>query len=52
MKKLMKENSINYIESKDVGTVLYISINKKFAGYIVISDKIKTRFKDSYIRFI
>ena len=39
--KLMKENSINYIESKDVGTVLYISINKKFAGYIVISDKIK-----------
>ena len=39
--KLMKENSINYIESNDVGTVLYISINKKFAGYIVISDKIK-----------
>ena len=39
--KLMKENSINYIESKDVGTVLYVSINKKFAGYIVISDKIK-----------
>ena len=39
--KLMKENSINYIESNDVGTVLYISINEKFAGYIVISDKIK-----------
>ena len=39
--KLMKENRINYIESKDVGTVLYVSINKKFAGYIVISDKIK-----------
>lgn len=39
--KLMKENSINYIESNDVGTVLYVSIDKKFAGYIVISDKIK-----------
>ena len=45
--KLMKENSINYIESKDVGTVLYVSINKKFAGYIVISDKIKHDSKTS-----
>ena len=44
-KKLMKENSINYIESNDVGTVLYVSINKKFAGYIVISDKIKNDSK-------
>ncbi len=39
--KLMKDNKIDFEKSKDVGTVLYIAIDKKFAGYIVIADKIK-----------
>ena len=41
MKKLMKENSINYIESKDVGTIIHIAINNEYIGYIVMNDKIK-----------
>ena len=40
--KLMKENCIDYIKSEEIGTILYIAVNNKFAGTIVISDKIKT----------
>lgn len=43
--KLMKESNIKFEKSNDVGTVLYIAIDNKFAGTIVISDKIK---EDSY----
>lgn len=39
--KLMDENGIEYILSKDIGTILYVAINNKFAGMIVIADKIK-----------
>jgi len=42
--KLMNENQINFTKCNDIGTILYIAIDRKFAGYIVISDKIK---KDS-----
>lgn len=42
--KLMNENNINFSVCKDVGTILYVAINKEYAGYILISDKIK---KDS-----
>lgn len=42
--KLMNENNINFSVCKDVGTILYAAINKEYAGYILISDKIK---KDS-----
>ena len=39
--KLMKENKIEYTKCNEIGTILYIAINQKFAGYILISDKIK-----------
>lgn len=39
--KLMTENQITFTKCNDIGTILYVSINKKYAGYIVISDKIK-----------
>ena len=39
--KLMKENNIKYDKSKEVGTLVYVAIDKKFAGTIVIADKIK-----------
>ena len=38
---LMKENNIKYDKSKEVGTLVYVAIDKKFAGTIVIADKIK-----------
>lgn len=39
--KLMKEKEINYTKCNEIGTILYVAIQNKYAGYIVISDKIK-----------
>ena len=39
--KLMEEYNIDYKKSNDIGTVIYIAIDKTFAGSITISDKIK-----------
>ena len=44
--KLMKEETIEYTKSQEIGTVIYVKIKKKYAGYIVIADEIK---KDSKI---
>lgn len=43
--KLMEEYKIDYQKNKDIGTILYVAINKKFCGTIVIADKIK---EDAY----
>ena len=43
--KLMEEYNIDYKKSNDIGTVIYIAIDKKYAGSIIISDKIK---EDAY----
>ena len=42
--KLMNKYSINFTKSDEIGTILYIAVNGKYAGYILIADKIK---KDS-----
>ena len=39
--KLMEQAKINYEKSTEIGTILYVAIDNKFAGYIVIADKIK-----------
>lgn len=39
--KLMKERNIQYTSCNKIGTILYIAIDNKFAGYIVIADTIK-----------
>lgn len=39
--KLMSEKSINFEKCNDIGTILYVAINKKYAGYILIADRIK-----------
>lgn len=39
--KLMKEKEINYTKCNEIGTILYVAIQNKYSGYIVISDKIK-----------
>ena len=39
--KLMEQNKIEYLKINEIGTILYIAINYKYAGYIVIADKIK-----------
>ena len=39
--KIMKKFNIEYSKINEIGTVIYIAINKKYCGYIVISDVIK-----------
>lgn len=43
--KLMMEYQIKFNKSKDIGTLLYVAVDNKFAGTILIADTIK---KDSY----
>lgn len=44
-KKLMEENKVELPKEEAIGTVIYVAINKKYAGCIVIADRIK---KSSY----
>ena len=39
--KLMQEKNISYIPCNEIGTILYIAIDNKYVGYILIADKIK-----------
>lgn len=39
--KLMKEMAIEYQECPSIGTVVYVAVDEKFCGSIVISDTIK-----------
>ena len=43
--KLMNEYKIKFKKSNFIGTIIYVAIDNKYAGYIGISDKIKD---DSY----
>lgn len=43
--KLMDDYKITFTKSQEIGTVIYIAIDNKFAGTITITDKIK---KDAY----
>ena len=42
--KLMSENNIKITKCEDIGTILNVAVDGKYAGYILIADKIK---KDS-----
>lgn len=39
--KLMKMHGIDFVESADIGTKVYVAVDNQFAGCIVISDEIK-----------
>ncbi len=43
--KLLTKEKIKFDKSDDIGTIIYVAVNKKFKGYIVISDEIK---EDTY----
>lgn len=45
--KLMQEKSIDYKENQSSGTVIYVAVDNKFIGSIVISDTIKDGAKES-----
>ncbi len=39
--KLMQEFNISFRESKEIGTIIYLAVAKKYAGHILIADAIK-----------
>ena len=43
--KLLTKEKIEFDKSDDIGTIIYVAVNKEFKGYIVISDEIK---EDTY----
>lgn len=45
--KLMKEKKIEYTKCDEIGTVLYVAINGKFVGYILIADEVKSDSKET-----
>ncbi|MDD3222804.1 MAG: cadmium-translocating P-type ATPase [Clostridia bacterium] len=47
--KLMKEENIPYEENHEMGTVIYVAIDGKYAGSIVIADRIKPEAKEAIL---
>lgn len=47
--KLMKQQNVDYITDDAVGTVCHVTVNGKYAGYIIISDKIKETSKSAIL---
>ena len=47
--KLMDKHKIKYNKINDIGTILYVSIDGKYNGYITISDKIKSDSKTTIL---
>lgn len=45
--KLMKEKQIAYAKCNEIGTILHVAVQEKYAGYIVIADKIKKDAKQT-----
>lgn len=45
--KLMKENKIKFKKSDDIGTILYVAVDNKYKGYILIADEVKDDAKET-----
>ena len=45
--RLMNENNIEFSKCNEVGTILYIAMDRKYLGYILIADKLKNDSKIS-----
>ena len=45
--KLMNEHQISFTKCNDIGTILYVAIERKYVGYILIADTIKEDSKNA-----
>ena len=45
---LLEDNNITFPSINDMGTIIYVSINNKYQGYLIISDEIKESSKNLY----
>lgn len=39
--KLLSENHISFAEANEIGTIVYLAIDGKYAGYLLLNDEIK-----------
>ena len=39
--RLLNDNKISFEPTNTIGTVIYVAVDKKYSGYIVVSDKVK-----------
>lgn len=46
-RKLMEKNNISYTERNEVGTIVYVAVDGRFYGSIVIGDEIKEDAKET-----
>lgn len=47
--KLLKEFNIEFEEADEIGTIIYVSVDEKYCGYILIADRIKDEAKKAII---
>lgn len=40
-KRLMDENNIKIVENNDIGTIVYLAVDKNYVGSVVLSDSLK-----------
>ena len=45
--KLMKDNNIDFIDCRDIGTIVHVAIDNQYAGHILIKDVIKENSEKS-----
>ena len=45
-KKLLDKHNISVESAKEIGTVIYVAVDDKYFGYVVLSDEIKENAKD------
>ena len=45
--QLMKYLNVEYSECEEVGTIVHVAVNGKYAGHILISDKLKPHAKEA-----
>ncbi len=43
---LLKEKGIKFLETNEIGTIIYVAINLQYVGYFIITDEIKKEAKD------
>lgn len=46
-RKLMEKNNISYTERNEIGTIVYVAVDNRFYGSIVIGDEIKEDAKET-----
>ena len=46
-KKLLDKHGVSFAEASEIGTIVYVSIDSKYCGYVVLSDEVKENAKEA-----